>query len=52
MRQEAQAERKHEERLRKPKCYAMQEPVDASPDEITRKVLSVKGYAKVVGRQS
>ena len=55
MRQEAQAERKHEERFLKPKApgrqrNAMPEPIDATPDEITRKVLSVKGYAKA--RQS
>lgn len=52
MRQEAQAERRHEQRFRKPKRYAMQQPVDASPDEGTRKVLSVKGYANVARRQS
>lgn len=57
MRQEEQTERKHEERILKPKApgrqrNAMPEPIDATPDEITRKVLSVKGYANVVGRQS
>ena len=57
MRQEEQAERKHEERFLKPKVpgrqrYAMPEPIDATPDEIARKVLSVNGYAKASGRQS
>lgn len=54
---EKQAQRKHEERFLKPnapgmKRYAMPEPIDAPPDEIARKVLSVKGYAKAARRQS
>lgn len=54
---EEQAERKHEERFLKPKAsgikrYAMPEPIDAHPDEIARKVLSVKGYAKAKQRPS
>ena len=54
---EEQAERKHEERFLKPKAsgikrYAMPEPIDATPDEIARKVLSVKGYAKAKQRPS
>lgn len=57
MTSEEQAERKHEERFLKPKApggkrYAMPEPIDAHPDEIARKVLSVKGYAKAARRSS
>lgn len=54
---EEQSERIHEERFLNPKApgmkrYAMPEPIDATPDEIARKVLSVKGYAKAARRQS
>ena len=57
MTQEEQSERIHEERFLNPKApgmkrYAMPEPIDATVDEIVRKVLSVKGYAKATRRQS
>lgn len=54
---EEKAKRKHEKQFLKPiapgrKRYAIPEPINATPDEVTQKLRSEKGYAKATRRQS